>query len=614
MSKKSKNSVTAYAESVLSGKTVAGRWVKMAAERHIRDLKRRDIWFDTEAAARVYRFFSTVLRLNGGQFEGNPFELRSFQQFILGSLFGWKRKSDGFRRFRSAYIETAKGSGKSPLGAGCGIYMLSADHEPRAECYAAAATKDQAMVSFRDAVAMRNQSPALLRRLTTSGTAENVWNLAHIDSGSWFRPISREKKGKSGQRPHFALCDELHEHPDGYVLEMLEAGFKGRRQPLLMEITNSGSDLLSVCGRRHTGAIQILKGIVEDDSRFCIIFALDSCDKCYAEGYDQPKEGCETCDRWDVEGEHWRKPNPNLGVTIDFPYLRDLVNKAKIEPERENTVKRLNFGLWTQQVTRFVPMDAWHACAGTVDPVKLQGRVAYPGLDFSNKIDLSAMCLVFPPEQIPVEVVKAEVAEADKAVQDGNQPAIRIALEKLVGEFELLPFVWIPEENIAERSKRDGVPYELWAKQGHIELTPGSVIDYDYILDRFEELSKLYKFPEFAYDPWNATQFALAANKRTGVTPVEVRQVFGQMSEPTKEFLRLVLAKKIKHAKHPVLTWCADNLMVQRDRKGNVQPAKNNPNKKIDAIVAAIIGLSRAIVNGSAHAESVYERRGVRTL
>jgi phage terminase large subunit-like protein len=205
-SKKPQDPVLSYANQVLTGKIIAGRWVRMACQRHLHDLKRKDLEWDLDAALHVIGFFHDVLCLSGGQFEGKPFELQPWECFVVGSLFGWKLKNDR-RRFNTAYIEVAKGSGKSPLAAGIGHFGFVADKEPRAEIYAAAVKKDQAMILFRDAVAMCDQSPDLAARLTKSGVAERCWNLADHTTGSWFRPISSEEDSQSGPRPHFALVD-----------------------------------------------------------------------------------------------------------------------------------------------------------------------------------------------------------------------------------------------------------------------------------------------------------------------------------------------------------------------------------------------------------------------
>ena len=262
------DAVSAWAADVVAGRIVCGPHVRNACRRHLNDLQNgasRGLTWDLAAATRAIRFFPEVLRLNGGQFEGMPFHLHPSQAFVTGSLFGWKR-ADGSRRFRRAYIEQAKGQGKSPWAAGTGMYLLLADGEPRAEVYSAASKKDQAMILFRDAVAMVDQSPALAARLTKSG-GNPVWNLADLKSGSFFRPISSDDS-QSGPRPSCALCDEIHEHKNGMVIEMLERGFKFRRQPLMVMITNSGSDRESVCWQEHQHGVKVAAGTREPDGQF----------------------------------------------------------------------------------------------------------------------------------------------------------------------------------------------------------------------------------------------------------------------------------------------------------------------------------------------------------
>lgn len=250
--------VSKYAKAVVAGKKIAGPHVRAACKRHLDDMesgRERGLIFDKQAAAFAIGYYRDVLRLNGGAFEGLPFILLDWQQFIIGSLFGWKG-SDGYRRFRVAYVETAKGSGKSPLAAGVGMIGLTADGESRAEIYAAATKKDQAMVLYRDAVAMVQQSPELSKRLKRSGVGENVWNLAYFEKGSFFRPISADD-GQSGPRPHIALIDEIHEHRNNTVVEMMRAGTKSRRQALIFMITNSGASKTSTCWNYHDYAAKV---------------------------------------------------------------------------------------------------------------------------------------------------------------------------------------------------------------------------------------------------------------------------------------------------------------------------------------------------------------------
>jgi phage terminase large subunit-like protein len=310
---------TRYAHDVVSGKVLAGRLVRLACERHLRDLKRKDIVWDLAKAKRAIGFFADVLRLNGGDFEGRPFLLQPWQAFIVGSLFGWYAL-DGTRRFRVAYVEIGKGNGKSPLAAGIGHYMLEADGEARAEVYAAASKKDQAMILFRDAVAMYDQSPALNTRLTPSG-GNPVWQLTNLRTGSFFKPIASDN-AQSGPRPHCGLIDELHEHTDDIVVNMMRAGTKGRRQALIFEITNSGYDRHSVCRQHHDLSERVLEAASEkaadgnNDAWFAYVCGLDLCADCRTNGKTQ---GCRQCDDWQDE-RVWQKANPNLGVSVPLKY------------------------------------------------------------------------------------------------------------------------------------------------------------------------------------------------------------------------------------------------------------------------------------------------------
>jgi phage terminase large subunit-like protein len=182
--------VRAYAKAVLAGRIVAGPHVRNACQRHLDDLKNgkaRGLKWDLGAAKWFIGFCRDTLCLAGGQFEGKPFVLEPSQVFIGGSLFGWKR-ADGTRRFRRAFIEGGKGSGKTPLAAGIGLYGLVADNETRAEIYAAGKDKDQSMVLFRDAIAMVDQSPKLRSILKQTGLMPSVWNLSYLQTGSFYRP------------------------------------------------------------------------------------------------------------------------------------------------------------------------------------------------------------------------------------------------------------------------------------------------------------------------------------------------------------------------------------------------------------------------------------------
>lgn len=559
--------VTDYAREVVAGRLVVGRLVRLACERHLRDLDdgaARGLRWDLAAAMHAIDFVRTFLRLAGGEHEGKPFDPSPWQAFILGSLFGWKG-ADGYRRFRTAYVEIGKGNGKSPLAAAVGLYMLIADGEARAEVYAAATKKDQAMILFRDAVAMVDQSPDIGKRLAKSGAKGREWNIAHHASGSFFRAISSDD-GQSGPRPHCGVIDEVHEHKTPLVIDMMRAGTKGRTQALIFEITNSGYDRDSVCWRHHDYSAKVLAGQIVNDSWFAYVCGLDPCSKHAGEGKTQPVEGCHDCDDWRDE-RTWQKANPNLGVSVTLKYLREQVAEAIGMPSKEGTVKRLNFCWWTEGETAWLPAALWSRGAGRIPDADLIGGVCFGGLDVASEIDIAAWVLAFPDRPDP-------------------------------GQYALRCRFWIPRSQALFHEREHGVPYTLWEREGWVTLTPGEAIDIDQIEQQVKVDAEAYQLADLAYDPWNAAQIALHLQAH-GIKVVKFAQHVGNYNEPTKRFESLLKEGRLRHGSNPVLDWMAGNVAVSTDGNGNVRPVKpaHAGAKKVDGIVAAVMALARGMLS-----------------
>lgn len=524
--------------------------MRAACQRHLNDMAtgaERGLRFDKAAAQRAIGYYRDVLRLNGGEFEGLPFVLLDWQQFIVGSLFGWKT-ADGYRRFRVAYVETAKGSGKSPLAAGVGMIGLTADGEARAEIYAAATKKDQAMVLFRDAVAMFQQSPELRKRLKPSGVGENVWNLAYFEKGSFFRPISADD-GQSGPRPHIALVDEVHEHRNNTVVEMMRAGTKSRRQALIFMITNSGASKTSTCWNYHDYAAKVSAGTLVDDAFFGYVCGLD-------EGDDPFRD--ERC---------WSKVNPSLqGAKLPgIKYLREQVTEARGMPSKEALVRRLNFCQWTDATNPWISADIWLGAARQYDWRDLRGRRAWVGQDLSSTTDLTGLVLYVEP------VVEGE-------------------------PWKLVPFCWLPEEGLQRKEELDRVPYLAWRTAGYLETTPGKAISKLTVVKRLAELSSFFDLQLVGYDRWRIEDLkALAADNE--VTLPEM-QPFGQgykdMSPAIEAFETALLNGQVVHPGNPVFTWCASNAVTVSDDAENRKLSKEKATGRIDLMVAAVMAVGCA--------------------
>lgn len=563
--------VTAWAQDVAGGEIVAGPYIRAAAERHLRDLEEgpaRGLKWDVAAARRAIEFFPKVLRLNGGQFEGRPFRLHPSQAFRIGSLFGWKKFSEEhgawLRRFTRFYDEEGKGNGKSPMLGGIGLYMMVADGEPRAEVYAAAAKKDQAGILFQDAVAMVDQSPVLRRKVSRQG--ENpVWQMTYVGKRGdkrKFRPLSAEK-AQSGPRPHCALTDEVHEHPNRDVIDMLERGFKFRKQPLLCMATNSGTDKKSICWEEHQHAVNVASGVVEDDSTFAFVCSLD--------------EG----DDWENDPGCWVKVNPLLGVTIQEEYLRGVVRQAKMMPGKRNGIARLHFCQWTQSVTAAIKRDAWVACRGNVDPEALT-KAGYPcfgGLDLSQVRDFSALTLVW--------------------VLDATKDA-----EKLVAK----TWFWTPKDTLLERSGRDQAPYDLWARQGHIEAIPGERLKYPWLADALADLNSRYMPEVIACDQYGLERLKDSLTEKGLVLPTEIhpqgyqKRVLDKVPDPTNpgeevevylwmpdsinKLENAIYDGRLTVAQNPLLDSMAASVTYAENRTGHRMFDKEKAHGRIDGMVS----------------------------
>lgn len=547
----SRDPATRYARAVVAGKIVAGPHVRDACRRHLKDLEeapKRGFFFDLEKVRRAIGFFQDVLHLNGGEFEGKPFEVLPWQAFILGSLFGWVN-AEGHRRFRTAYVETGKGSGKSPLAAGIGLLGLMADNEPRAEVYAAATKKDQAMILFRDAVAMVDQSPLISPRVLKSGSSGHEWNIAYPKAASFFRPISADD-GQSGPRPHIALLDEIHEHKKGLVVNMMRAGTKSRRQALIFMITNSGTDKQSVCWEYHEYGAKVCAGSREDDSFFAFVCSLDEAD-------DPMKD--EKC---------WEKANPSLKYGLPgVKYLREQVREAQGMPSKESVVRRLNFCQWVQAESPWLDAGVWFNCEEPMpDDDVLAGRRCWAGLDLSSTQDLTALALLFEP------------AEAD--------PVWRLKVQ-----------FWLPGDGLYDKADRDRVPYIAWRDAGHLEALPGRAISKLAVLARVVSSCERYRVQEIAYDRWRIEDFKqLAMEEGVNLPPlVPFGQGYKDMAPAVDEFERRLLDRQMLHAGNPVLNWCAANAVLDTDPAGNRKVTKERAEGRVDGIVAALMAVGTSM-------------------
>jgi len=505
----------------------------------------RGLWFDRAAGTRVVRFIERYCRHSKGEWAGQLIRLEEIEREIWMTAFGWMLP-DGMRRFRMVYIEVARKNAKSTQGAAVGLYLTVADRELGAEVYSSATKKDQAKIVHDVAVAMVKQSPELKRYVRT---VRNNINCPRM--GAKFEPLGADSDTLDGLNPHGNIIDELHAHKNRDVWDVLDTAQGARRQPMTIAITTAGLyEPESIGWQQHEHACNVLEGIVEDDGLFAYVAAMDEQD--------------------DYRDERsWEKANPLIDVAVKRLFLAAQCEKAKSQPSFLNTFLRLHCGRWTEQVTRWIPIETWDGCRDL--PLSLVGRIVYGGLDLSTKLDITALTLL--------------------AFAEG-------------GFVDCFFRFWVPAELVAEREQKHKLPsYAPWVKAGMLITTPGNVIDYDFIRADILKFATQMTIKEIGFDPWNATQLAVQLQNELnptvdehGFRMVEMRQGMKSLSEPAKEFEKLIVDRKLRHGGHPVMRWMVGNASVRRDSNDNIVPDKQESKAKIDGVLSTVNALGRAIV------------------
>ena len=512
--------------------------------------------YDKAKADRAVKFIENLCHTKG-KWAGNRFWLLPWQEQLIRDIFGIV-KPDGYRQFRTAFVEICKKVGKSELAAAVALYLLYADNEPSAEVYGAAADRQQASIVFDVAKQMVEMSPALLTRSKLMTATKRIVNYGN---SGYYQVLSAEVGGKHGFSVSGFVFDEIHTQPNRQLYDVLTKGSSDARQnPLHFIITTAGTDRHSIAYELHTKAVDILEGRRVDPTFYPVVY------------------GLKDDEDWEDEA-NWYKVNPSLGYTVEIERLRDAYREAKQNPADEVTFKWLRLNMWVSSTVAWIPDAIFMKGNEEIDLAALEGRDCYGGLDLSSTGDITALVLMFPPRD-----------EDEKYI--------------------LLPFFWVPEETIPQRVKAASVPYDIWEKQGYLLSTEGNVIHYDFIEKFINDLAEKYHICEIAVDRWNATQM-IQNLEGDGFTMVPFGQGFASMSGPTKDFYRLLMEGQIIHGGHPVLRWMAGNVVVDTDPAGNIKVTKAKSKEKIDGIVAAIMALDRCIRNQTEPQWSVYDERGL---
>jgi phage terminase large subunit-like protein len=531
---------TKYARDVVAGRIVVGDLARRACRRHLSDLKsagRRGYVWRPDLAGLIYKFCS-LLTHSKGRWAGKPIDLEPWEYFLLGSVWGWRRK-DGTRRFRHIHLEVARKNGKTFLAAVLALALLVLDGEAGAEVYCVATKLDQARITHEDAKRMVKASDALSQRLELFKSA-----IAFPAANGTLQPLGRESGSLDGLNVHGAIADELHAWRDELLWDVIQTATGARDQPLIVRTTTAGYDKQTLWFDLRKSAVAMLQGKRQDDRLFALIYTLDDGDD------------------WKDE-KVYAKANPNLGVTVR---LEDLVaerDEAIAVPGRQGAFRRLKLNQLTEAVSTWLPVERWDACGGIITPEMLAGRRCLIGIDMSSSRDLTAGVKLYPP-----------AANGDLWI--------------------LVPHFWLPEEGIDQKSDEDGQPYRQWAEDGYLTLIPGPVIDPDYVEEWIEQQNAETPVSTIVFDRRFAMK--LSANLQgKGYACVGFGQGFFSMKDPVIEFERNVVGRQFLHNGCPVLRSCVMNVAIEQDAAGCRKPSKKKSTGRIDGVIAALMPLGVAM-------------------
>lgn len=538
-------------------------------------------WYDEHAASQAVAFFPRYLRLTVGEFFNKPFILAPWQEHdIVRPLFGWKRVEDGTRRYRRCYVWVPRKNGKSELAAGIGLLIMLGDGEPGGQVLSIATDKNQALITLEKALAMVGLSEELQPHLVSF--KETLYS---PELGASFKALAGIPKGKHGLNMSGLIGDEVHEWRSDRLYQFVHQSSGARRQPLEFMISTAGEKT----GFGHEAwrmCQDIQDGTIDDPETLVVVYSADA------------EKDRKDPNYWKSD-EAMMAANPSMGVAVKRTYLEAERKKATQLPRLEGDFKRYHLNLWTEQETRWLPMDAWNDCgqapqfrdelraAAEEDrPVAdhvhrlleeadrnerwkrladaMRGRKAWGGVDLSSTTDLTCLAWLFEPED-----------------EDGI--------------WTVVPHFYCPEVGIKRRAHLDKVPYDHWAKIGALHPTPGNAVDYHYVQRRLYADAEIFDVQKIAIDRWNATQFAQEVIDE-GLEAVLFGQGFASMSAPSKFLEMLLLARRLDHGGHPVLASHARHCAIKRDEADNIKPDKAKSTERIDGIVATVeaIGVANA--------------------
>ncbi|HCE4628160.1 TPA: terminase large subunit [Vibrio parahaemolyticus] len=535
-----------YAEQILSGEIPACKNIINAIKRFKADLQRCEdepnyIRFDKQKALEALAFFSSLPHVKG-KLSGKRIHLMPFHSFIIVNLYGFElNRTDGWvRRFRKAHLSVPRKSAKSTMAAGIALYEML--RESGAEVYSAARTRDMARICWRDASEMIKKSP-ILRQYFKS----NKSIIEQLDDNSFYKPLSSDTNVLDGLNTQSAIIDELHLLNTDEIYGVMETSMGARSAPLLVSITTAGFNLDGFCYEFEKDTLEpLLRGEpeAENDATFALMYGIDEGDDIFDEAT-------------------WYKANPALGISKSIDDLRDLAIRAKQQSSALVQFKTKHLNMWVNSGDAWLDMDVWSKAPMSLPDDELKHFPCYVGIDLARETDFTAIVAVFD-------------------LGDGT--------------YDIRPHMLLPEESIHKGTATYQALLRKFADRGDIILTDGNVMDEETIVQTVRNLATKYDIREVVFDPYGSTG-AQVKLYQEGLNVMTVSQSTKTFTEPMVRTEALVVAGRLRNPRNSAFDWMMGNVVLKYPDAKTCYPAKPTAEAKIDAPVAMLMGLNRALLN-----------------
>lgn len=526
--KEIREKITTYPWDVLEGKILACENIKLACKRFMDFLDMKDRYFDVGDVERTIRFFQRFRHFTG-QYNNKPFILQEWQKFMICGIYGFKWKKDDTRVTRTFILSVSRKQGKTSCISIMAIKALL--EENNAQVIVAANSASQASILFKMASSylksLGGKVDKLFRRFRD--------RIMFDKTDSSMRVVSADASRLDGLNCNFAVVDEISQAPNSDVYDVLESSMGSRQQPLMCCCTTRSNNQSGFYKELEQSGIDVMRGLKQDDSVFCLVYTLDDGDDCEDE-------------------EVWKKCSPNLGISVSEDFYRQQITKMKNNPSQTTAIMTKVFNVWTSTSNVWIPQSYTFKVMDKVKMDDFKDKLLYLSFDLASTSDLT--CL--------------------SAMYEDN------------GTYYFKNWYYLPQEALKTSTNKDN--YKKWQKQGFLTVTQGNVTDYDYVMNDIQKLQDNSEgIVRISYDSWNATDFTIRLTE-SGFNMKPYSQSIGSMNRPTKAIERLIMeGKNIVIDKNPITLFCFENSVPKPDYNDNIKIIKESYENKIDGVIAIIM-------------------------